>query len=302
MSRHNAGNNAFGAPEQTDPGDAGKIGCIRSPGVFPLVSVAAETRTVVDPTRAGALMLLYMRTDGGDITVTFSTAYTEGGTTTFVFSDPGQFILLVSVYDGTNYYWRKVADHGTGNLTLAQWTALASLSAAELGTLDNQTLTTGAGAGITDGTGTIYKNAVENFGGIFKTTIIIDLTGLASSTTDLDIIGTGTSPAYIALLSAAQNGGTILAIQVTCLEAPAGGIADIDLYSATEGTGKFDDAVAATLTETALITAGGNWTNGLSKGATVAPLSTEYLYLTGGAGGTAAVYTAGKFKIEILGY
>ena len=88
---------------------------------------------------------------------------------------------------------------------------------------------------------------------------------------------------------------------MTCLEAPAGGVTDIDLYSATEGTGKFDDAVTG-LTETALITAGGAWTNGATKAATTVPLSTEYLYLTGGAGGTAATYTAGKFLITLLGY
>lgn len=175
-------------------------------------------------------------------------------------------------------------------------------SAATLNALPSPTLASGAGAGITDGTGTIYKTAVQIIGGIYKTTLLLDLTGLASSTTDLDIIGTGTSAAYIAKLTAAECGGTILAIAMKCLEAPAGGIADIDLYSAVEGTGKFDDAVASTLTETALITAGGSWTNGTTKAATTAPAATEYLYLTGGAGGTAATYTAGKFLIEIYGY
>lgn len=174
-------------------------------------------------------------------------------------------------------------------------------TAAELNTLHSQTLATGAGAGITDGTGTIYKNSVQLSGGIYYTTILIDLTGVASSTTDLDIIGTGSSAAYIAKLTAAECGTTILAIRMACLEAPAGGVTDIDLYSATEGTGVFDGAVA-NLTETALLTSGGAWSNGTTKGATVAPLSTEYLYLTGGAGGTAATYTAGKFLIEIFGY
>jgi hypothetical protein len=174
-------------------------------------------------------------------------------------------------------------------------------SAATLNALPSPTLASGAGAGITDGTGTIYKTSVQIIGGIYKTTIMLDLTGVASSTTDLDIIGTGTAAAYIAKLTAAENGGTILAISMQCLEAPAGGVTDIDLYSATEGTGKFDDAVTG-LTETALITAGGAWTNGATKGATVVPASTEYLYLTGGAAGTAATYTAGKFIITVYGY
>lgn len=163
------------------------------------------------------------------------------------------------------------------------------------------TLATGAGAGITDGTGTIYKNGKAQIGGIYFTWILIDLTGDSSSTTDLDIIGTGTNAAYIAKLTAAECGTTILTISMQCLEAPAGGVTDIDLYSATEATGKFDDAVTG-LTETALITSGGAWANGTTKAATVVPASTEYLYLTCGAGGTASAYTAGKFLITICGY
>lgn len=164
-----------------------------------------------------------------------------------------------------------------------------------------KSLAAGAGAGFTDGVGAIFKSGTQLNGGIYRTTLMLDLTGTASSTTDLDIIGSGTSAAYIAKLTAAEVGATILAISMQCLEAPAGGVTDIDLYSATEGTGKFDDAVTG-LTETALISAGGAWTNGATKGATVCPAATEYLYLTGGAGGTAATYTAGKFIITIYGY
>lgn len=159
-----------------------------------------------------------------------------------------------------------------------------------------------APAGITGGVGTVYKTWVQRLGSIYKTSIIIDLTGLSSSTTDLDVIGQGAAAAaYIAKLTAAECGATIDAILVTCLEAPAGGVTDIDLYSAVEGTAKFDDGIAA-LTETALITSGGAWANGTQKGATTCPLSTEYLYLTCGAAGTPAVYTAGKFLIEIFGH
>lgn len=162
-------------------------------------------------------------------------------------------------------------------------------------------LTTGAGAGFTSGTGAIYKSAVYRLGALYVADIILDLTGTASSTTDLDIIGNGGSAAYIAKLTAAEVGATVFAVSMTCLEAPAGGVTDIDLYSATEGTGVFDAGIG-TLVETAVITSGGAWTNGATKGATTVPLATEYLYLTGGAAGTAATYTAGKFLITIYGY
>lgn len=161
-------------------------------------------------------------------------------------------------------------------------------------------LNTEAGAGITSGTGTVYRSSVSRLGGIIRTSILLDLTGLASSTTDLDIIGVGASPAYIGRISAAQN-GTILTGKVTCLEAPAGGVADIDVYSATEGTGVFDGGIAA-LTETALLTSGAAWTIALTRAMTAVPAADQYLYLVGGAAGTAASYTAGKFLIELDGY
>ncbi len=159
-----------------------------------------------------------------------------------------------------------------------------------------------AGQGFTSGTGTIYRTAVYQDSQIYKTQILLDLTGTASSTTDLDIIGVGTNPAHIGRILAPASGNTILTVNMTCLEAPAGGVADIDLYSATVGTGVFDGAVTSLTGNTALITAGGAWTNGLSRAATVVPPMNSYLYLTGGAAGTAATYTAGKFLIELLGY
>lgn len=161
-------------------------------------------------------------------------------------------------------------------------------------------LVTGAGAGITGGVGAVYKSSVSTVGGIITTTLLLDLTGLSSSTTDLDIIGVGASAAHIGQITAAQC-GTIFAGTMTCLEVPAGGADDIDLYSATVGTGVFDGGIAA-LVETALVTAGGAWTLALTKALGAFPTAGEYLYLTGGEAGTAAAYTAGKFEIVLRGY
>lgn len=183
-----------------------------------------------------------------------------------------------------------------GGVDLSTLTATAN----ELNTLHNQTLTTPAAAGFTGGTGTIYKSSVQLSGGIYETKILFDLTGLGSSTTDLDIIGVGASAAHMGQITAAQN-GTLLGGTLTCLEVPTGGIPDIDLYWATEATGKFDDAVTG-LTETALITNGGNWTLALTKAiADPVGIANGYLYLTGGAAGTAATYTAGKFLLRLFG-
>ena len=156
------------------------------------------------------------------------------------------------------------------------------------------------GTGISSGTGTVFKSSVQRVGGIIKTSLLIDLTGLASSTTDLDIIGVGAGAAYIGQITAAKN-GTILTGRMTCLEVPAGGADDVDLYAATEATGVFDAGIG-TLAETALVTAAGAWTLGLTKGLSAIPAANQYLYLCGGEAGTAATYTAGKFLIQLEGY
>jgi hypothetical protein len=168
-------------------------------------------------------------------------------------------------------------------------------------TLDGAGLTNGSpGAGISSGVGTVFASSVEKIGGLIRTTLLIDLTGLASSTTDLDIIGVGAGVAYLGQITAAKN-GTILSGTVTCLEVPAGGADDIDFYSAAEGTGVFDGGVGS-LTETALITSGAAWTLAQTKALGNVPAANEYLYLVGGEAGTAATYTAGKFKIVLDGY
>lgn len=156
-------------------------------------------------------------------------------------------------------------------------------------------------AGFSGGAGTVVKSSIEKVGSVIKTQFLIDLTGLGSSTTDLDIIGTGSSAAYLTQITAALN-GTLFAGSMTCLEVPATGVTDIDVYWATEATGKFDDAVAG-LTETALLTNGGAWTLMLSKAfADPVGIANGYIYICNGAAGTVGTYTAGKFLITLYGY
>ena len=162
-------------------------------------------------------------------------------------------------------------------------------------------LANGPGAGITDGTGTVAKWGVQRVGDVLRTSLIIDLTGLKSATSDLDIIGEAVSanPASLGQVKAGGN-GTILAGRMTCLELPAS-LTDIDLYSATVSTGVHEDGIAA-LVETALVTAGAAWGNGMTKGFTIVPPANDFLYLVNGAADTADDFTAGKFLIELFGY
>ena len=162
---------------------------------------------------------------------------------------------------------------------------------------------TAAGAGITDGTGAVLSTEITKVGKIISTHIFVDLTGLQSSTDDLDIIGSGTSAATLTAIDYATM-GQVFAVSMTCLEAPLTGVTDIDLYSATESTGAFDTGIG-TLTEVIVITGGAAWTLNKVNAATPAtniPADGKFLYLTCGAAGTVGTYTAGQFLIELWGY
>ena len=178
-------------------------------------------------------------------------------------------------------------------------TTQSSINSSGVSSFDANTLSVEAGTGITTGSGTIYRTAVQRVGGIITTRILIDLTGLRS-TGGSDIIGVnGTAlVCHIGQITAAQN-GTILTGSMECFEAPAGGDPDINVHSATEGTGVEDGAIGD-LTETLLVNAG-DATTGSKVYFTGVPAADEFLYLTTGAA-TDADYTAGKLFIELMGY
>jgi len=174
-------------------------------------------------------------------------------------------------------------------------------SAAELNQLDGAILADMTpGTGISTGTGTICEHRVTKVGGLYKTEIMIDLTGLNSGDADGDIIGKAdTANSHIGQILAAVN-GTVFAGRMTCFETPAGGEPDIDLYCATEATGAEESAIGD-LTETALLTADADWAAGDVKLLTAFPATTKYLYLVASGGATNATYTAGILLIELWG-
>jgi hypothetical protein len=160
------------------------------------------------------------------------------------------------------------------------------------------------GAGI-EGTAAVYitqvnrlKSDVATNVNIVKTTIMIDLTGLKDGGTAGDIVGKdGSGVAFIGRVTAA-NQGSVFGVTMTCLETPAGGSTDIDLFSATEGTGVNDTAIGD-LTETQIINAGAASAGTMVAGGDIA--ANQYLYLVSQGTGD-ATYTAGRFLIEITGF
>lgn len=185
------------------------------------------------------------------------------------------------------------------NTTTGAITTQSSINSSGISSFDANTMPVEAGTGITTGTGTIYRSSVQRVGGIITTRILIDLTGLRS-TGGSDIIGVnGTAlVCHIGQITAARN-GTILTGSMECFEAPAGGDPDINVHSATEGTGVEDGAIGD-LTETLLVNAG-DATTGSKVYFTGVPAADEFLYLTTGAA-TDADYSAGKLFIELMGY
>ena len=162
-----------------------------------------------------------------------------------------------------------------------------------------------ANAGI-EGTAGVYVTQVERFKSdtttnvnIVKTTILLDLTGLTKSATAGDIIGKdGDGVAYFARVTTADQ-GVIFGIQMTCLEVPSAGDGDIDIYSATEGTGVEDTAITA-LTESQITNGGALVTGTMVAGGAIS--ADQYLYLVNAQGAGAGTYTGGRLLIELTGY
>ncbi len=158
------------------------------------------------------------------------------------------------------------------------------------------------GAGIYNGTGTICENRISRSGGLIKTEILLDLTGLTSVATENDIIGVAAGgKAHIGRITKEVN-GTIVYGTMTSIETGAGGDDDLALYSATEDSGVYNGLVTD-LTETLLYDSEGVFTGAVAtpKLLTTVPPADGYLYLAAMGGDTAILYTGGIFLIELWG-
>lgn len=107
--------NAFNAI--VDPGDAGAIPVIRS-GYVPLVTGAAETRTLADADAPGLTLDLYFKTDVGNCVVTSASPINQTGNNTMTFADVGDHLRLSSIEDGADLEWRVVANDGVALSTV----------------------------------------------------------------------------------------------------------------------------------------------------------------------------------------
>ena len=127
MDSHNVGyalysHGASRGGSVKDPGNAGKIKMLpgQGRGLCELRSGGVETRTLSDPDAPDLELLLEMVVDGGNVTITASTAFNSTGNNTIVFSAVNQAILFRSIQasaassgSGPHVYrWMQVVSDG----------------------------------------------------------------------------------------------------------------------------------------------------------------------------------------------
>lgn len=182
-----------------------------------------------------------------------------------------------------------VADTFTGNVTgdvTGEISILGSVETAEHG----------AGAIGTAFAPRTYRYNTPN--GDICTEIQIDLTGLDSSGTANDVIGLSTGgAAYIGRYVVATC-GIVYRVEMSCLEVPTAGDADVILVQGSAADEAFDDTVANTAT---VCDGTGDWALGETIVYEGGLTANYYLYLTQGATDN-ATYTAGQFLIRLYGH
>ncbi len=94
-----------------DPGASGAISVVQS-GSVSIVSAAAETRTVADPTFVGQVLSIGFKTDGGKVTLTSASPVNQTGNNTLAFADVGDHLMLIASADGADIEWRILANDG----------------------------------------------------------------------------------------------------------------------------------------------------------------------------------------------
>lgn len=150
---------------------------------------------------------------------------------------------------------------------------------------------------------TAYSSEILKVGKKITTQISIDIEDLVVSTTESDIIGDSAAANSHAGQFVLAESGRPVSGSITCLEAPTGGVTDIDFTVAVEATGTENADVDALTSPVILLANTEAWTLGMSKAMALLPNATsDYLYLSAGVAGTPGTYTAGKFLIELIGY
>lgn len=178
-----------------DPGASGVLPHSRGFAVIPLVTAAAESRTLPAPVKPGQILTLQLKTDGGDCTVTVTGGYDETGGTSLVFSDSGEYVTLLSVETANGTYrWRVLSYDGvTGPTTtvdaLSIGGTLLTATATELNRIADQSART-----VTETTATLAVTVAAHDG---KTIVLDRAGGIAVTLPDADAAAVGAKFRFI---------------------------------------------------------------------------------------------------------
>ena len=97
--------------DQGDPGSGGSITATGNWTVVEMVTAASEARSLKDPVTSGQIIILTVKTDGGDCAVTAATSCNTAGNTVITFGDAGDTVVLTSIPNGTSgYKWIIIAN------------------------------------------------------------------------------------------------------------------------------------------------------------------------------------------------
>lgn len=192
-----------------DPGNAGTISPIEWGQTFPIVTAAAETRTLARPDRAGVMVSVVLDTDGGDLTLTVTGGYNAAADTSITFGEAGDMVTFLSVKTGTTYQWTVVAQMGTNVLPYIGNTQITA-TAAEINNAADDSLHTQAivAAGAVTVDGTINRVTVTNAvnGAI---TLAAPSAAMKGKLLTIEYIGAGTNNTTLALTNVqGQSAGT----------------------------------------------------------------------------------------------
>jgi hypothetical protein len=101
---HRIHNDLYEGPKKLDdPGDGKTIQVTEDLQICEMVSVAAETRTLLDPTKPGIRFTLRLLTDGGDVIVYAAQGFNVQLETYATFADAGDTLELLSVTKTEGY-------------------------------------------------------------------------------------------------------------------------------------------------------------------------------------------------------
>jgi len=91
--------------EIADPGDTKTIGINRQFCIVPIVTAAAETRTLPAPTKPGMICILQGDSITTGCTITITGGVNDTSNTVLVITETGQYAVLISVKKSTVYSW-----------------------------------------------------------------------------------------------------------------------------------------------------------------------------------------------------